>query len=103
MANTLGTLIGPLYESLAVVSREFVGFIPAVQRDNGNFTRAAVGQSVTAFTVPQGAAYDIVPGVTPPNDGDQVFGNFQVTLTRAKYYPIKWNGELNGKNPHIFN
>lgn len=105
MSNTLGPLIGPLYESLNNVSREFVGFIPAVQRDNGNFARAAVGQQVTAFTVPQGQAYDIVPGVTPPNDGDQVFGNFQVTLTKAKYYPIKWNGEeqlgLNNSGPGV--
>ena len=93
MSNTLGPLIGPIYDSLSVVSREPVGFVPSVARDNADFTRAAVGQSVVAFVVPPAVAYDIIPGVIPPNDGDNVFDNFQITLDKAKYVPIKWNGE----------
>lgn len=94
MANTFPSgLIGPLYEALNVVSREFVGFLPAVMRDNGNFARAAVGQTVTSFTVPQITGSDIVPGVTAPNDGDQVLGLVNLTITKSRYWPIRWNGE----------
>ncbi len=105
MANTLGTLIGPLYDTLNEVSREFVGFIPGVQRDNGAFTRAALGQTVTSPTVPQGQLVDIVPSNVPPNDGDQVFGNINLTISKSKSYNIKWNGEemlaLNNSGPGI--
>lgn len=93
MANTLGTLIGPLYESLDTVSREFVGFIPGVTRDNGNFSRAALGQTVSSFTTPTVTASNIVPGVTAPNDGDQVLGQVNLSMTKARRIPIRWNGE----------
>ncbi len=93
MANTLGNLIGPLYQALDTVSREFVGFIPAVTRDNGNFSRAAVGQTVISFTTPTVSMSDIVPGVTAPNDGDQVLSSISLQLNRAKRVPIRWNGE----------
>lgn len=103
MSNTLTGLIGPLYEALNSVSREFVGFIPAVNRDNGNFSRAALGQTVTSFTVPRITGADIVPGVTAPNDGDQVFGAVNMTITKSRYWPIRWNGEeqlaLNNSGP----
>lgn len=103
MANTLTSLIGPLYEALNSVSREFVGFIPGVQRDNGNFSKAALGQTVTSFTVPTITGADIVPGVTAPNDGDQVLGSLNLTITKSRYWPIKWNGEeqlaLNNSGP----
>lgn len=94
MANTFPAgLIGPLYEALNVVSREFVGFLPAVMKDNGNFARAAQGQVVTSFTVPQITGSDIVPGVTAPNDGDQVFGTVNLSITKSRYWPVRWNGE----------
>ncbi len=95
MANTLGTLVGPLYEALDTVSREFVGFIPSVTRDNGNFARAAVGQTVTSFQTPTVTASDIVPGVTAPNDGDQVLAAINISITKARRVPIRWNGEEN--------
>lgn len=103
MANTLSTLIGPLYETLDTVSREFVGFIPGVTRDNGNFARAAIGQVVTSFTTPTVAASDVVPGVTAPNDGDQVFGQVNLTISKSRRVPVRWNGEetmaLNNSGP----
>lgn len=92
MANTLTSLIPTLYEALDVVSRELVGFIPAVTR-NASVERAAVGQQVLSFVAPASTASDITPGVTPPNDGDQTIGNVPVTITKAKRVPIRWNGE----------
>lgn len=93
VANTLSGLVPTLYEALDVVSRELIGMIPAVQRDNGNFARAAKGQTVTVFITPTVTAADITPGVTAPNDGDQVLGSVSMTIGKSRYVPIRWNGE----------
>jgi len=101
MANTLTSLIPSLYESLDIVSRELVGAIPCVARDS-NVERAAVGQLVTSFVTPTAVATNITPGVTPPNDGDQNIGNVQLSITKARRVPFRWNGEetlgLNNNN-----
>jgi len=91
-ANTLTALIPSLYAALDVVSRELVGAIPSATRD-ATADRAAVGQAVISFKTPQSTATDITPGVTPPNDGDQTIGNTQVTITKARRVPFRWNGE----------
>lgn len=92
MANTLTSLIPDLYESLDVVSRELVGFIPSVTRDSG-VERAAVGQTVRSHVAPASVASNITPGVTAPNDGDQVIGNVPLSITKARAVPVRWNGE----------
>ena len=92
MANTLSALIPSLYASLDVISRELVGAIPCATID-ATTSRAAVGQVVTAFKAPQSVATDIIPGVVPPNDGDQNIGNVTLTITKARRVPFRWNGE----------
>ena len=92
MANTLTSLIPSLYESLDIISRELVGAIPCVTRDS-MVERAAVGQLVTSFVTPTATATNITPGVTPPNDGDQTIGNVQLSITKARRVPFRWNGE----------
>jgi hypothetical protein len=92
MANTLTSLIPTLYNALDVVSRELVGFIPAVTSDM-TYDRAAVGQTVMSPVTQPAAASDITPAVTPPNDGDQTIGNAPMTITKARRVPIRWNGE----------
>lgn len=92
MANTLSGLIPSLYESLDIVSRELVGAIPCATLD-AEVSRAAVGQLVTSFVTPNAAATNITPAVTPPNDGDQTIGNVQLTITKARRVPFRWNGE----------
>lgn len=91
-SNTLTNLIPTIYAALDVVAREFVGFLPNVLR-NSDVSRAAVGQTITAPVAPPATASDITPGVTAPNDGDQVFTNYTVSMTKARYVPIRWNGE----------
>jgi hypothetical protein len=91
-ANTITNLIPILYAALDTVSRELVGFIPAVARDS-SAERAALNQTVNIFIAPAATTADIVPGVTAPNDGDQVIGNTTMTITKSKYSPVRWNGE----------
>ncbi len=93
MANTLTGLIAPVYEALNSVSREFVGFIPQVNVDNGNFASAALNQTVTSFVVPPATSVDIAPGVTAPSDGDQILTTINMTISKAKSVNIRWNGE----------
>lgn len=92
MANTLTSLIPSLYSALDVVSRELSGAIPCATLD-AQTTRAAVGQTVVSFQTPAAAATDITPGVTPPNDGDQIINNVTLSITKAKRVPFRWNGE----------
>lgn len=92
MANTLTGLIPTMYNALDRVSRELVGFIPAVTSDM-TYERAAVGQTVRSPVAPAAVASDITPAVTPPNDGDQVIGSTDMTITKSRRVPIRWNGE----------
>lgn len=92
MANTLTGLTTTLYNALDVVSRELVGFIPAVTSDM-TYERAAVGQTVMSPVVGAATVTDITPAVTPPNDGDQTIGNVPMSITKARRVPIRWNGE----------
>lgn len=91
-ANTLTNLIPTIYNALDVVSRELVGFIPAVSSDM-TYERAAVGQSVRSPVAPAATATDITPAVTPPNDGDQTIGSVEMKITKARRVPVRWNGE----------
>lgn len=91
-ANTITNMIPILYSALDIVSRELVGFIPAVSRDSGA-ERVAVGQTVNIYVAPPATTADITPGVTAPNDGDQNFGNTTMTISKSKYSPVRWNGE----------
>lgn len=92
MANTLTAVIPTLFEALNVVSREMVGFIPAVRRDS-NAERAALNQTVTVPLGEAGALEDITPGATPANSGDTTVGSASVTITKSKAAPVRWNGE----------
>ena len=92
MANTLTSLTPDLYQALDTVSRELVGFIPSVTLDSG-VERAAVGQTIRSFVTPASTASNITPGVTAPNDGDQVIGNQNMTISKARGVPVRWNGE----------
>lgn len=92
MANTLTGLLPTLYESLDIVSRELVGFIPSVAMD-ASAERAAVGQQILVPITPAAQSNDITPGVTAPNTGDQIIGNTPLTISAAKAVPFRWNGE----------
>ena len=92
MSNTLTNLIPTLYEAADVVSRELVGFIPAVTRDS-TAERVALNQPVNIPVVGAISTANITPGVTAPNDGDATPGNVIMTISKSKYAPVRWNGE----------
>ena len=92
MSNTLTNLIPTLYEAADVVSRELVGFIPAVTRDS-TAERVALNQPVNIPVVGAITTSNITPGVTAPNDGDATPGNVIMTISKSKYAPVRWNGE----------
>lgn len=90
--NTLTNLIPTLYLALDTVSRELVGFIPAVTRDS-QLARAAIGQTVRSFVAPAASASTIVADRLPPDDGEQVIGNITLAITASRRVPIRWQGE----------
>lgn len=92
MSTTLTNLIPDLYEALDVVSRELVGFIPAVTTDH-QIERASVGANVRVPITPAAAATNITPAVTPPDDGNQTIGNANITISKARRVPFRWTGE----------
>lgn len=92
MSNTLTGLIPTLYSSLAMVSRELIGFIPNVSVD-GQASAAAMNQIVRSPVVPQRGLEDITPGVDPADSGDESVSYVDVTMTKSKAYPIRWTGE----------
>ncbi|HAT3769309.1 TPA: P22 coat - protein 5 family protein [Citrobacter freundii] len=92
MSNTLTGLIPTIYTALDIVSREQVGFIPAVAH-NTKADAAAKDQTVTAPVAPVAVTEDIVPGPSAPNTGDQNIGTVDVKITKSKMAPVKWNGE----------
>lgn len=92
MGNTLTGLIPVLYEALDVVSRELVGYIPAVSRDS-TAERAAVGEPVRVPVAPVAETHDITPGTNAEDNGDQTVGYVDMTISKAKYSPVRWTGE----------
>lgn len=93
MANTLTNLIPTMYEALDVVSREMVGFIPAVTRHSG-VERAALNQPVLVPVVPATTAEAAnTPAVTAPDTGDQSIDTVEIKITKSYHIPVRWNGE----------
>ncbi len=90
--NTLTGIIPTMYEALNVVSREMVGFIPAVRRDS-NAERAAVDQTVRVPMAEAGDLEDITPGADPANSGGTTLEYVDVKVTKSKAAPVLWNGE----------
>jgi len=92
MANTLTRLIPDAYAAARQVSREMVGFIPAVGA-NFNDERVAVGEAIVIPIAPAATAGDIVPSMTPSTADDQTIGNTTVTITKSRSAQFAYTGE----------
>ena len=92
MANTLTGLIPTIYDALNVVSRELVGFIPAVSRD-AQAAQAAVNQTVRSPIVPAMTAVDIVPAAVSSSGADRSLSYVDLTLTKQRKVSFHLTGE----------
>lgn len=92
MANTLTGMIPTMYEAMQVVSREMVGFIPAVTLDSAA-SSAALNQTVRVPLSEAGALEDATPGTSPASSGDTTVAYTDITITKSKVSPIRWTGE----------
>ena len=90
--NTLTSLIPTLYAAADVVSRELVGFIPAVTRDS-RIDRVALNQTVNVPVVGAITPVSITPGSYVPDAGGVTSGNVTVTISNQYAAPIAWNGD----------
>jgi hypothetical protein len=93
MANTLTSLIPDAYRALEVVSRELVGFIPAVQLDP---SAEAIGlnQTIRIPAAPANSAgKDITPAMSFPTAAYQTIANTSHALTKSRAFPFSWQQE----------
>lgn len=91
MANTLTNLIPTLYESLDIVARELVGFIPAVSH-NASAERAALNESILVPITQAMTLTDNTAGVTAPAT-NQTVTSVPLMITKSKGVNFTWNGE----------
>lgn len=91
-ALTLTSLIPTIYNAMDVVSRELVGFIPAVSRD-ARAVRAAVGEVVMSPVVGAMAAEDLAAAAYAADTPAQTIGNVQMTISKARSVPFGITGE----------
>lgn len=92
MSNTLTNLIPDAYAALDVVSRELVGFIPAVARDS-SADRVALGATLRITQAPANTGgTDITPAMAFPAAADQTIGNKSFTITKSRAFPFSWSG-----------
>lgn len=90
--NTLTNLIPTLYAAADIVSREQIGFIPAVTRDS-RIDRVALNQTVNVPVVGAITPVSISPGAYAPDTGGATPGNVPVTISNQYAAPIAWNGD----------
>lgn len=81
--NTLTNLIPSLYAGLDIVSRELVGFIPAVARD-ATAERAAVGQTVTYHVTGAANVGDTTPAMAIPEPTGQTPGTGTMSISKSR-------------------
>lgn len=89
---TLTGLIPTIYEAFDIVSREQVGFIPAVAKD-ASAERAAQGQTISSPVVGPMTAEDLTVTNVSASAPVQAIGKVDMTISKARSVPFGINGE----------
>lgn len=92
MSNTLTGLYPIMYNAMDVVSREMVGFIPAVSRD-ATAEMAGANQTVRSPVVPSMAAATISPTNIAATGTDQTIGYVDITISNQRKVSFNLTGE----------
>lgn len=91
-ANTLTNMIPQLFAAMDIVSRELIGFIPAVTRDS-RVDRVAINQSVNVPVVGTITPVTITPANVSPDTGAMAPGNVAITISNQYAAPVAWGGD----------
>lgn len=91
-ANTLTGLLPTIYAAAEQVSREMVGFIPAVYL-NPAAEEAAKNQTITYPIVGAMASTDADPSNVLPDPSGVTVGAGTMTISKVKRVNFPWNGE----------
>jgi hypothetical protein len=91
---TLTGLIPDIYAAMDVVSRELVGFIPAVSRDS-TAVRAALNEDITSPVVGPMTAEDLTVTNVAASAPAQTIGTVKMQITKARSVPFGITGEEN--------
>ena len=94
MANTLTNLYDVIHLALDVVSRELVGFIPAVMRD-ASADRAAIGDTISYPVVSTFTPGSITAASYGPAGSDMSAPAASASITKAYSVPVYLTGEEN--------
>lgn len=91
---TITGLLPDIYAAMDVVSREMIGFIPAVSRD-ASAARAAVGENVRSPIVGPMAAEDLTVTNVAATAPAQTINYIDMQITKSRSVPFGITGEEN--------
>lgn len=89
---TLTNLIPDIHEAMDIVSREKVGFIPAVSQDF-SAERAALNQPIISPVVGAMTAENLAPAPYAADTPNQTINNVEMTISKARSVPFGITGE----------
>lgn len=92
MANTLTNLIPTLVQGFDVVSREQIGFLPAVNRD-ATTDRLGKNQTLYSWITPAATLSTITPANVSPSAADKALTNKSITISNYKMSEFYFTGE----------
>lgn len=92
--NSYTNLVADFYKAMDVVSRELVGFIPAVARDSTAERCALNANAVRSGVAPINSALgNVTPAMALPSAAYQTIGNKGLQITKSRFAPFSWTGE----------